>query len=132
VTSAIAGDPTKRSVVVVNSAGGVDMNVTAVDAILQAWYGGQETGHGVADVLFGAVAPSGRLPITIHPASYLAGVGPVPNLDMVFGSGTSRQGRTYRYLRDHATDALFTFGWGLSYTRFQARRQPCASAPLST
>ena len=41
-----------------------------VDAAVQLWYGGQETGHGLTDVLWGRVNPTGRLPLTIHPSAY--------------------------------------------------------------
>ena len=104
-----------KLVLTITSAGGVDVDPTLSDAILQLWYGGEETGHGLCDVLFGRVSPSGRLPITIHPEHYLAGIGPVNDLNMRFESG---QGRTYRYLRSQATDARFSFGFGLSYSSF--------------
>jgi beta-glucosidase len=107
----------KRVVLAINSANGVDLDASCCDAIVQLWYGGQETGHGLADVLFGRVAPSGRMPITVHPTSYLtSGIGPVHNLSMVFENG---QGRTYRYLANQSRDALWSFGWGLSYTAFR-------------
>ncbi|HEV7353684.1 MAG TPA: glycoside hydrolase family 3 N-terminal domain-containing protein [Brevundimonas sp.] len=76
------------------------------DALLEGWYLGQETGHGVADVLFGRVNPGGKLPVTI-PRS----VGQLP----VFYNHkpTSRRG----YLLGD-TSPLFPFGFGLSYTTF--------------
>ena len=75
-------------------------------ALLEGWYLGQETGHAVADVLFGKVNPGGKLPLTI-PRS----VGQLP----VFydHKPTSRRG----YLFD-TTKPLYPFGYGLSYTRF--------------
>ncbi len=74
-------------------------------AILQAWYPGQEGGHAVADVLLGAVNPSGKLPVTFYRND-----GQLPdfeNYDMV--------GRTYRFFDG---DPLYPFGYGLSYTTF--------------
>ena len=75
-------------------------------ALLEGWYLGQETGHGVADVLFGKVNPGGKLPVSI-PRS----VGQIP----VFydHKPSSRRG----YLFD-TTEPLYPFGYGLSYTRF--------------
>lgn len=123
LTNATRNTPTKL-VLAVNSAGGVDFDPSGLDAVLQIWYGGQETGGGLADILFGRVSPSGRLPLTIHPSSYVeTGVGPVSNLNMTFpGNGSAAgkvQGRTYRYISSQATDAIFSFGWGLSYSKFE-------------
>ena len=75
-------------------------------ALLEGWYLGQETGHAVADVLFGNVNPGGKLPVTI-PRS----VGQLP----VFYNhkATARRG----YLFD-TTKPLYPFGYGLSYTSF--------------
>lgn len=76
------------------------------NALLEGWYLGQETGHGVADVLFGKVNPGGKLPVSIA-----SSVGQLP----VFydHKPTSRRG----YLFD-TTAPLFPFGYGLSYTSF--------------
>jgi beta-glucosidase len=76
------------------------------DALLEGWYLGQETGHGVADVLFGKVNPGGKLPVTI-PRS----VGQLP----VFYNHkpTSRRGYLFG-----TTAPLYPFGYGLSYTSF--------------
>jgi beta-glucosidase len=76
------------------------------NALLEGWYLGQETGHGVADVLFGKVNPGGKLPVTI-PRS--AGQLPV----FYNHKPTSRRG----YLFD-TTAPLYPFGYGLSYTSF--------------
>ena len=75
------------------------------DAIVQAWYAGQEGGTAVADVLFGDVNPSGKLPVTFYKSS-----DQLPDYE-----DYSMKGRTYRYF----TDALFPFGYGLSYTTFK-------------
>jgi hypothetical protein len=113
-------ESSSKLVLAINSAGGIDLNGTEadIDAIIQLWYGGQETGHGLTDILWGRVNPSGRLPLTVHTTSYLSsGVGPVPNLNMTFpstapsaSSATGVQGRTYRYLASQADDTLFSFG----------------------
>ncbi len=75
------------------------------DAVLFVWYPGQEGGRAVADVLFGDVSPSGRLPITF-PRS----VDQLPPFE-----DYSMAGRTYRYM---TAEPLYPFGFGLSYTRF--------------
>jgi beta-glucosidase len=75
------------------------------DAILQAWYAGESGGQAVADVLFGDYNPSGKLPITFYKSSD----------QLKDFEDYSMKGRTYRYM----TDALFPFGYGLSYTNFK-------------
>ena len=75
------------------------------DAIVQAWYAGQEGGTAIADVLFGDCNPSGKLPITFYKST-----SQLPDYE-----DYSMKGRTYRYF----TDALFPFGYGLSYTSFK-------------
>ena len=74
------------------------------DAIVQAWYAGQEGGTAIADVLFGDYNPSGKLPVTFYKAD-----SQLPDYE-----DYSMKGRTYRYFND----ALFPFGYGLSYTTF--------------
>ncbi|TSE10771.1 glycoside hydrolase family 3 C-terminal domain-containing protein [Aquimarina algiphila] len=76
------------------------------DAILFVWYPGEEGGNAVADVLFGDVVPSGKLPITF-PKS-VDQLPPYENYDM--------KGRTYKYM---IQEPLYPFGFGLSYTQFQ-------------
>jgi beta-glucosidase len=75
-------------------------------AILQAWYPGEEGGNAVADVIFGAYNPAGRLPITFYKS--IQDVPPFENYSMM--------GRTYRYF---SGTPLFPFGYGLSYTTFE-------------
>ncbi len=75
------------------------------DAVLYVWYPGQEGGNAVADIIFGNVAPSGRLPFTV-PYS-VADLPPYEDYDM--------KGRTYRYMEK---EPQFPFGFGLTYTDF--------------
>ena len=75
------------------------------DAIVQVWYPGQEGGTAVADVLFGDVNPSGKLPVTFYKSS-----SQLPDYE-----DYSMKGRTYRYFND----PLYAFGYGMSYTQFQ-------------
>jgi beta-glucosidase len=77
-----------------------------VEAILFVWYPGMEGGRAVADVLFGDVSPTGKLPLTF-PKS----LDQLPAFD-----DYSMNGRTYRYM---TAEPLYPFGFGLSYTRFE-------------
>jgi beta-glucosidase len=82
------------------------------DAVLMAWYPGEEGGTAVAQVLFGDVNPSGRLPVTV-PKS----LDQLPAFEDYAMSGSgSTKGRTYRYMRD---EPLWPFGFGLSYSKFE-------------
>ena len=75
-------------------------------AILQAWYAGQDAGTAIAEVLFGDINPSGKLPVTFYAS--LADLPPMEDYDV-------RKGRTYMYL---SNEPAFPFGHGLSYTKF--------------
>ncbi|TXE07029.1 glycoside hydrolase family 3 protein [Seonamhaeicola algicola] len=77
-----------------------------VDAILFVWYPGEEGGNAVADVIFGDVPPSGKLPITF-PKS-VEQLPPYEDYNM--------KGRTYKYMTE---EPLYPFGFGLSYTSFE-------------
>lgn len=75
------------------------------NALLQAWYPGQEGGTAVADVLYGDFNPSGKLPLTFYAS----------DSQLVDYEDYDMEGRTYRYFRD---EPLYPFGHGLSYTSF--------------
>ena len=77
-----------------------------IPAILQAWYPGAQGGHAVARVLFGESCPEGKLPVTFYRT-----MEELPEF-----TDYSMKGRTYRYMQQ---DALYPFGYGLSYTRFE-------------
>ncbi len=98
-----------------------------VPAILNVWFGGTETGKAVADVLFGDVNPSGKLP-----ATFPQHVGQVPlyyshkNTGRPLADGQWFQKFRSNYL-DVSNDPLYPFGYGLSYTTF-AYGEPVLSA----
>jgi beta-glucosidase len=77
------------------------------DALLECWYLGQETGHAVADLLFGRANPGGKLPVTIA-----RNTGQLP---MYY----NRKPSSRRGYIDGVTTPLYPFGYGLSYTRFE-------------
>ena len=77
-----------------------------VASIVQAWYPGGEGGRAIADVLFGACSPAGRLPVTV--VRSLDQLPPFEDYSMI--------GRTYRYMTG---EPLYPFGFGLSYTTFR-------------
>ena len=87
------------------SAMAIDWADKNLPAILMSWYPGQRGGNAVADVLFGDFNPAGRLPITFYKADEN-----LPAFD-----DYSMVNRTYRYFNG---EALYPFGYGLSYTRF--------------
>ena len=97
-----------KKVIFVNCSGSciaLQPETETCDAIVQAWYPGQEGGTAVADVLFGDFNPSGKLPVTFYKNS-----SQLPDYE-----DYSMKGRTYRYFND----ALFPFGYGLSYTEWK-------------
>jgi len=89
--------------------GGSPMNLAEVqeiaDAVLLVWYPGEEGGNALADIIFGKVSPSGKLPVTF-PRSFEQ----LPAYE-----DYSMKGRTYRYM---TAEPLYPFGFGLSYTQF--------------
>jgi beta-glucosidase len=98
----------KPIVVVLTSGGAVAVNTAAerAAAVLVAWYGGEEIGTAIADTLAGINNPAGRLPVTFY-----RGAEQLPPFE-----DYSMTGRTYRYF---SGDALYGFGYGLSYSTFQ-------------
>jgi beta-glucosidase len=111
----------KNTVVVVAAGSPVMMGrwIQAVPAVLYTWYGGQEIGHAVADLLFGVAVPSGKLPVT-YPArledTTAYGHYPGENLRVEYGEGLYVG---YRGFDKRGVDPLFPFGFGLSYTTFE-------------
>lgn len=94
-----------KPVVLVNMTGSA-MDLRYADercaAILQGWYPGARGGTAIADVLFGRVSPSGKLPVTFYRSTE----------DLPAFTDYAMKGRTYRY---YTGEALYPFGYGLSY-----------------
>ena len=97
-----------KQIVLVNFSGsamGLVPETQTCDAILQAWYPGQDGGSAIADVLFGDLNPSGKLPVTFYKS-----VEDLPEVE-----DYNMEGHTYRFFRG---EPLYPFGYGLSYTTF--------------
>jgi beta-glucosidase len=101
-------DAGKKIVLAVTSGSAISLTdeETLVDAVVEAWYPGQRGGSALASILFGAVNPSGRMPVTVY-----RGVADLPDF-----TNYSMDGRTYRYFHG---EPLHEFGFGLSYTTFR-------------
>ncbi|RZL13274.1 MAG: hypothetical protein EOO62_08625, partial [Hymenobacter sp.] len=102
--------------------------INKANTVLHAWYGGNETGNGIADVLYGNTNPSAKLPLTIPKRV---------NDNPAFLNYYSEAGRTlygedvyvgYRWYDKVEIDPLFAFGHGLSYTTFELKDLHLAKA----
>jgi beta-glucosidase len=119
LVSAVA-EANPRTVVVLDTGGAVVMPwLSKVEAVLEAWYPGEEDGAATLAVLTGAVDPSGHLPLTFPPSVAKSPMGQVtswPGVDGVVSLGGLDVG--YRYYDIRKIKPLFPFGFGLSYTTF--------------
>jgi beta-glucosidase len=98
----------KPLILVVSSGSAIDLSDVEelVDAIIYCWYPGEQGGRAIAEILFGDVNPSGKLPITL-PKS----INQLPDY-----ADYSMDNRTYKYLRDKP---MYPFGYGLSYSNIK-------------
>ena len=110
----------KPLVVVLVSGSGLAVNwiQANADAILQAWYPGEEGGTAVAETLAGRNNPAGRLPVTFY-----KGVDGLPEF-----ADYSMKNRTYRYFTG---PVLYPFGYGLSYSTFKYDNLQLSSPTLA-
>ena len=95
-----------KPVIVLNMTGSaMDLSFVSdhFDAVVQAWYPGSQGGRAIADILFGKISPSGKLPLTFYDSSY-----PLPDF-----TDYSMKGRTYKYIEG---EAQYPFGYGLTYS----------------
>jgi beta-glucosidase len=112
----------KNTIVVITSGGAVDMAkwVDGIAAIVQAWYPGQEGGRALAQILFGEVSPSGKLPVTferqIEDSATYRSYAPNAKGAIAYSEGVFLG---YRHFDHLGRKPLFAFGHGLSYTKFK-------------
>jgi beta-glucosidase len=103
----------------------MDQWIDDVDAVIMCWYGGLEAGHAIANVLFGDVNPSGRLPVTFpkriedSPAHSTGDPRNYPGDEEKHVFYDERIFVGYRWFDEKEIESLFPFGFGLSYTKFK-------------
>jgi beta-glucosidase len=95
-----------------------------VGAIVEAWYPGQRGGEAIANVLFGAINPSGRLPITFPASTAQLPRPDLPGRDIAWNTTFTvdyREGAAvgYKWFEQRRSAPLYPFGFGLSYTQFR-------------
>lgn len=105
-------------ILVIMSGGGWDIQFAKdnpkITSILWVGFPGEKGGAAIADVIFGLHNPSGRLPMTWYPQSYVDKV-PMTNMNMRADPTTGYPGRTYRF---YSGPTVYSFGDGLSYSSF--------------
>ncbi|KAA0145948.1 hypothetical protein FNF28_07761 [Cafeteria roenbergensis] len=132
--------PSRPVVVVVMSGEPVDLSLARddpnVDAIVWMGYPGMMGGQAMADVLFGAAVPAGRLPVTFYEADFVNQVRMInmnfrPGLCDGEGGSCTNPGHTHRF---YTGAPVFAFGHGLSYTTFQYNwsQSPLRSKAVTT
>ncbi|KAG8655672.1 hypothetical protein MANES_04G057600v8 [Manihot esculenta] len=106
-------------ILVIMSGGGMDISFAKtndkITSILWVGYPGEAGGAAIADVIFGYYNPSGRLPMTWYPQSYVDKV-PMTNMNMRPDPSSGYPGRTYRF---YTGETVYSFGDGLSYSKFE-------------
>ena len=108
--------------------------VDNVNAILEAWYSGSQAGHAIADVVFGKVNPSGKLPFTFPVklndlGAHAAGAYDPQDLSVEYKEGLYVG---YRWADKYDVEPLFAFGHGLSYTDFTYGNAKVAKASVKS
>lgn len=110
----IAKESNKPVIVVLLAGSAMELSWEAehVDAILDGWYPGAQGGAAIAEILFGEANPEGKLPITFYQTTE-----ELPDF-----TDYAMKGRTYRYMEQ---EALYPFGYGLSYTTYAYGNLTC-------
>ncbi|MCK5473588.1 MAG: glycoside hydrolase family 3 C-terminal domain-containing protein [Planctomycetes bacterium] len=112
IKAVFQANPKTIVVLISGSAVLMDKWIDKVPAVLECWFGGQEVGNAIADVIFGNYNPSGKLPIT-----FPLNEQQLPSFDNDYE--TAGESRGYRYYEKQNLKPLFPFGYGLSYTSFE-------------
>ncbi|XP_030947842.1 probable beta-D-xylosidase 2 [Quercus lobata] len=124
--SKVAAASKGPTILVLMSGGPIDVafakNDPRIPAILWTGYPGQAGGAAIADILFGAYNPGGKLPMTWYPQDYLKNL-PMTTMAMRSSQSTGYPGRTYRFYKG---PVVYPFGYGISYTKYV---HTIASAP---
>ncbi len=111
---------TKPIIAVITAGSAVDVSAISpyCDAIIYAWYPGEQGGNALADIVFGKVSPSGKLPVTFYQSLH----------DLPAYADYGLKGRTYRYFDGKVQ---YPFGYGLSYTNFKYswKNKPSITGP---
>jgi len=94
----------KPTVIVLAAGSSLNVEADAADALIQAWYPGSHGGEALADILFGKISPSGKLPITFYETADL-----LPDF-----ADYATKNRTYRFVEGNV---LYPFGFGLTYSQ---------------
>lgn len=121
ISAVIKANP--KTIVVLMGGGPIDMTAWNDQAkgIIQAWYPGMDGGNALADIIFGKISPSGKLPVTFpkkledSPAHKLGGM-PGDGKEAYYFEDIFVG---YRYFDTYKVDPLYPFGYGLSYTSFE-------------
>lgn len=116
-----------NTVIIINTGVAIAMPwLSSVKAVIQSWFPGQEAGNSIADVIFGTINPSGRLPISIPKR-----LEDTPAFENFPGNLATLQVHYkeeiyigYRFFDKHPEKIQFPFGFGLSYTDFEIRNIP--------
>ena len=106
----------KDFIVVLASGSALNIESDKAAAVLQMWYAGANGGSVLADILFGRISPSGKLPVTFYKSA--AKLPPFTDYSM--------KGRTYRYTTENI---LYPFGYGLSYGNVLTKKLRCVHVP---
>lgn len=120
VIEALAGVNPNLAVVIISGNAVAMPWVDKVNAIMEAWYCGSEAGNALADIIFGKVNPSGKLPFTFPARLEDNGAHALEAYNATSTSAEYKEGIFvgYRYAQKNGISPLFAFGHGLSYTDF--------------